>query len=173
MNQQQLEQCIEAYGEHLLKIAYFYVKNKATAEDIVQDVFLHFYTKNQYDERGQMRAYLTKLTANRCKDYLRSWSYKKLIYLNKESNSGADSRDELIVLEEKYQIGAAILKLPLKLREPIILYYYEELSVKEIADHLHMPLNTVKTHLRKGRERLKAELQSEQWEVLLDESMEA
>lgn len=173
LNRIQIEEAIEEHGEHLLKIAYFIVKNRATAEDIVQDVFVKLLGKTKYEERGQQRAYLTKLTANRSKDYLRSWRYRmiRLIGANEKTFS-VQHRDEMQVLEEKYEIGHAILQLPLKYREPIIYYYYEEWPLIEIANHLHMPLNTVKTHLRKGRELLRQSLEKEKWEVLLDESLE-
>lgn len=173
LNRIQIEEAIEEHGEHLLKIAYFIVKNRATAEDIVQDVFVQLLGKTKYEERGQQRAYLTKLTANRSKDYLRSWRYRMTQLIGpSEKTSSAQQRDELQVLEEKYEIGHAILQLPLKYREPIIYYYYEQWPLIEIANHLHIPLNTVKTHLRKGRELLRQSLEKGKWEVLLDESME-
>ena len=149
------------------------MKNRATAEDIVQDVFVKLLGKTKYDERGQQRAYLTKLTANRSKDYLRSWRYR-MIQLKGSSKKKPSllHRDELQVVEEKFHIGQAILQLPLKYREPIIYYYYEQWPLIEIANHLHIPLNTVKTHLRKGRELLRKSLENDQWEVLLDEYLE-
>ena len=151
LNRLQIEEAIAEHGEHLLKIAYFIVKNRATAEDIVQDVFVQLLGKTKYEERGQQRAYLTKLTANRSKDYLRSWRYRMTQLIGaSEKTSSFKRSDELQVLEEKYEIGHAILQLPLKCREPIIYYYYEEWPIIEIANHLHIPLNTVKTHLRKG-----------------------
>ena len=153
LNRLQIEEAIAEQGEHLLKIAYFIVKNRATAEDILQDVFVQLFGKTKNEERGQQRAYLTKLTANRSKDYLRSWRYRmtQLVGAN-EKTSSVQQHDELQVLEEKYEFGQAILQLPLKYREPIIYYYYEQWPLIEIANYLHIPLNTVKTHLRRGRD---------------------
>ena len=174
MNQYQIQHAIEQHGEHLLKIAFFIVKNRATAEDIVQDVFVQQLHKSTYEERGNLRAYLTKLTANRAKDHLRSWRYRMIqLFGERESTSTVNYRDALQVVEEKSEIGEAILDLPLKYREPILLYYYEELPLVEIAAHLKLPVNTVKTHLRKGRQLLQASLEKGDWEVLSDESMEA
>ncbi|WP_241774636.1 MULTISPECIES: sigma-70 family RNA polymerase sigma factor [Lysinibacillus] len=75
-------------------------------------------------------------------------------------------RDELIEAKERSHIGAAILKLPLTYREPIILYYYEEMKIAEIAQVLGIVENTVKTRLRRAREILKSDLKQEEWEVL-------
>ncbi|MFJ7732605.1 sigma-70 family RNA polymerase sigma factor [Lysinibacillus sp. NPDC097231] len=161
-----LEKIIDEHAEHLLRLAYFYVKNKHTAEDIVQEVFIKF-SQHVYEERGQLRAYLSTLTINKCKDYLKSWHYKKLILQEKIFPTYANKqRDELIEAEERSHIGAAILKLPLPYREPIILYYYEELKIAEITEVLGIAENTVKTRLRRAREALKPHLKQEEWEVL-------
>lgn len=173
LNNLQVQHAIELHGEHMLKIAYFFVKNRATAEDIVQDVFVRLLNNTTYEERGNLRAYLSKLTANRAKDYLKSWRYRMVSILSKQEDVSHVYRDELLVDLEKNEIGHAILDLPIKYREPIILYYYEELPLIEIAAHLKLPVNTVKTHLRKARQLLQASLHKGDWEVLLDESMEA
>lgn len=80
----ELEQIIEEYSNHLLRLAYFYTKNQAAAEDVVQDVLIKFYQSN-YEERGQVKAYLTTMTINKSKDYLKSWAYKKF---NCKQNGG-------------------------------------------------------------------------------------
>lgn len=174
MNSVQVQHAIELHGEHMLKIAFFFVKNRATAEDIVQDVFVQLLGNTTYEERGNLRAYLSKLTANRSKDYLKSWRYRMVsLVANQEVTQSFKERDALIIELEKNEIGHAILDLPIKYREPIILYYYEELPIAEIAEHLRLPLNTVKTHLRKARQLLHASLDPSYWEVLKHESMEA
>ncbi len=78
-------------------------------------------------------------------------------------------RDELVVAEERSSVGAAILKLSLLYREPIVLYYFEEMKIHDIARLLRISENTVKTRLRRAREALKSYLKQEEWEVLKDE----
>ncbi|WP_339194998.1 sigma-70 family RNA polymerase sigma factor [Solibacillus sp. FSL R5-0449] len=159
-------QIIDEYSNHLLRIAYFYTKNRHAAEDIVQDVYIKF-MQTDYSESGQLRAYLTKMTVNKSKDYLKSWAYKKIQFETKWWMKATD-HDHVIQQEERSSIGAAILKLPLKYREPIILYYYEEMSVLQVAAILQINENTVKTRLRRGREQLRPVLEGE-WEVLRHE----
>ncbi len=139
------------------------------AEDIVQDVFVKLYTSN-YEEQGNLRAYLSRMTANACKDYLRSWGFRKVRLatklLFKEKTVLKDrlvQKDELNVLDE------AILSLPIKQREAIVYYYLEDLSIKEIAELLHRPESTVKSRLAAGKEQLQKRLAKEEWEVLLHE----
>lgn len=164
-----LEKIIDEHAEHLLRLAYFYVKDRHAAEDIVQEVFIKF-SLQAYEERGHLRAYLSTLTINKSKDYLKSWHYKKIIVQEKLFLGRAKvHRDELIEAEERSKIGAAILALSLQYREPILLYYYEEMKIAEIAIVLNIPENTVKTRLRRAREALKPFLKQEEWEVLMDE----
>ncbi|KOS68685.1 RNA polymerase [Lysinibacillus contaminans] len=164
-----LEKIIDDHAEHLLRLAYFYVKDRHMAEDIVQEVFIKF-SSQEYEERGLLRAYLTTLTINKSKDYLKTWHYKKFILQEKLFPVRAKShRDALIEAEERSQIGAAILKLPLQSREAILLYYFEEMKIAEIASVLKIPENTVKTRLRRAREALKPHLKQEEWEVLVHE----
>ncbi|MEK5231778.1 sigma-70 family RNA polymerase sigma factor [Lysinibacillus sp. FSL K6-0232] len=164
-----LDNIIDEHAEHLLRLAYFYVKNRYAAEDIVQEVFIKF-SQRDYEERGQLRAYLSTLTINQSKDYLKSWHYKKLLLQEKIFPAQVKrQRDELVAAEERSQIGAAILQLSLLYREPLILYYYEEMKVHDIAQLLGVSENTVKTRLRRAREALKPHLQQEEWEVLQHE----
>lgn len=160
---------MEEHAEHLLRLAYFYVKDRHVAEDIVQEVFIKF-SSQMYEERGLLRAYLSTVTINKSKDYLKSWHYKKIVLQEKLFPLRAKvHRDSLIEAEERSQIGAAILELPLQYREPILLYYFEELRIVEIASILDIPENTVKTRLRRAREALKPYLKQEEWEVLAHE----
>ena len=62
----EIEQIMAEHGDYLLKVAYLYVKNEATAEDIVQDVFIAFYQKQQqFRQESSYRTYLVKMTVNR------------------------------------------------------------------------------------------------------------
>ncbi|SKB43105.1 RNA polymerase sigma factor, sigma-70 family [Lysinibacillus sp. AC-3] len=58
------------------------------------------------------------------------------------------------------------MKLPLKLREPIVYFYLEGMTIKEIAKLLEIPEGTVKSRLKKGKELLKIDLHDIEWEVL-------
>ncbi len=164
-----IEQLIHTYGDYLYRVAFIYTKDERASEEVVQDVFLKFYqTKDRYDGRASMKTYLTKMTINRSYDYLRSWKNKKALLIETFTNTkGADT--EAIQKEERGEITAAVLKLPLKYREVLLLYYYEDLQVNDIAEFLQVPVSTVKTRLQRGRERLKQALPKQQWEVLAND----
>ena len=161
-----LEEVMDEHTEYLYRIAYYYVKDTYKAEDIVQDVFIKFYT-SRYEERGELKAYLARMTANACKDYLKSWAYRKLkwseTFLKTEQFT---DKDRIVEKEELQELDRAILALPLKKREVIVYYYLENMPVKDIAKLLNCPESTIKSRIQSGRSELKNLLDDEEWEVL-------
>lgn len=159
----QLEQFVRKHGEELLRLAYTYVKSREAAEDVVQDVLLKaFEQREQFRGEASYRTYLYRMTINRSYDYLRSWSYKNTVLTNKIQQifHGTKSTEEhVIALSANHILGEAVLDLPVKYREIIILYYYKELKIDEIAQILSISDNTVKTRLKRGREKLKGFLE--------------
>ncbi|MGE6488642.1 sigma-70 family RNA polymerase sigma factor [Paenisporosarcina sp. NPDC076898] len=171
LSEQKFQRIMQEHTDYLLRLAYLYIKDWPAAEDIVQDVFLAYYQKfEQFEERSSLKTYLAKMTINKCKDYLKSWRYRKQLITNSFSNQTKKNRDRTIEEDEKLELADAILQLPLKYREVIIYYYFEELSVLEVAQLLSISDNTVKTRLKKSRALLKNQLKyTIQWEVLFHE----
>ncbi|MFJ5788548.1 sigma-70 family RNA polymerase sigma factor [Lysinibacillus sp. NPDC093197] len=167
----ELEEIMELHTERLIRLAYYYVKDLQEAEDIVQDVFIKFYdNQHEYEERGELKAYLSRLVINKSKDYLRSWSYRKVQVQQKIfAKQTIEKRDMLVQQDEQTLIETAIFALPLKQREVLSYFYFEEMPIAEIGKLLSIPESTVKTRLRRGRELLKPKLQHIEWEVLLHE----
>ncbi|MEK4701488.1 sigma-70 family RNA polymerase sigma factor [Solibacillus sp. FSL R7-0668] len=162
-------EAMKAHSDYLLRIAYLYVKDWQVAEDIVQDTFLTYYLKfEQFEERSSLKTYLVRIVINKCKDYLKSWKYRKLTLTNQFFGSKKETA-HTIEKEERLDIAEAVLALPIHLREVIIHYYYEELSVLEVATLLAISDNTVKTRLRRARQLLKGQLSQDAWEVLSHE----
>lgn len=160
---------MEQHTDGLFRIAYYYTKNIQVAEDIVQDTFVKFYFSNYYNEQGELKAYLSRITVNLCKDYLKSWAHKKMVFQEKWYPSRAISeKDKLIELDEMDLLDEAILSLPLKQREAIVYFYLENMLIKDIAALLGISENTVKSRLRRGKELLRERLSDIEWEVLLN-----
>ena len=159
------------YTESLIRLAYYYVKDLQAAEDIVQEVFIKFYNnKHKYEERGELKAYLTQMTVNKSKDYLKSWTNRKIQLQNRLfSQASKRNLDELVRKDEEAMIGEAILELPLKHREVLIYFYFNEMTITEVAHILTIPESTVKTRLRRGKELLRNRLKGIEWEALLNE----
>lgn len=165
---QRLELAMEEHGEMLMRLAMTYVKDRQVAEDITQDVFVKAFEKLE-DYRGEAsyKNYLCKLTINRCHDYFRSWHYKnaQVIQWWDRIVQPTPSLDCVLMNQDASQeLGQAILALPIRYREAIVLYYYQEFSVEEIATLLETPANTVKTRLKRALDRLKIMLVEEEFD---------
>ncbi len=165
-----LQQLMELHTEGLIRLAFYYVKDSQAAEDIVQDVFIKLYTaSNERTDIKDIKSYLYKMTSNKCKDYLKSWAYRKIQFQQKFVNEPkTNQNDNLLKKDEQTIIGDAILKLPLKQREVLIYYYFKEMPILEIAQFLGISDNTVKSRLRLGKKQLKEQLNHIEWEVLLN-----
>ncbi len=161
LQEETFTEIVRQYRILLLKIATQRTRNPSLAQDIVQDVFLNLWiSRDKYTPEGSIRNYLITLTVNRCTDAYRKETckcrYVKL-YISAthgEFTSGvAESHapEAAIVHRERQTVTDRILScLPHAIQHVLILRYFEELSIKEISAVTDTPLNTVKSHLRRG-----------------------
>ncbi|WP_059171960.1 sigma-70 family RNA polymerase sigma factor [Bacillus sp. FJAT-27445] len=161
-----LKWLMKTYGNDVMRVAYIYLKNKQMAEDVTQDVFLRCFEKiDGFRYESSYKTWIIKITTNRCKDILKSWQYRN-IFISEVFNIKQFKQQlfkEPTSNEEDEMISKQVMNLPIKLREVIILYYYQEFSISEISNLLNTNENTVKTRLFRAREKLKKALQ-EGWE---------
>lgn len=76
-----IEKLIDTYSDYLYRIAFIYTKDRLTAEEVVQDVFINYYHKSdQFEQKASIKTYLVKMTINRSYDYLRSWKNRKFVF---------------------------------------------------------------------------------------------
>ncbi|MCM3393159.1 sigma-70 family RNA polymerase sigma factor [Cytobacillus oceanisediminis] len=156
--EEKLKWLMKTYGNDVIRIAYTYLKQQQLAEDVSQDVFIKCYEKmDSFRNESTYKTWLIKITVNKCKDVLKSWSFKNLyitdFFRSKQAYSTIEQ--QYFSNEEDELISKQVLALPVKLREVIILYYYQDFSIDEISDLLGINPNTVKTRLHRGRLKLK------------------
>lgn len=133
-------------------------------EDIEQEVYIKAWKNlSLYQEQGKIRAWLTVITKNLCRDYFKS-IHKKESFT--EQGIGEEIKDERLSPEEalnmKYRqrkILKAVDGLPAKMRKVIVLYEFEELKCEDIATKLNIPIGTVKSRLFIARKILSEKLQ--------------
>ena len=162
-----LEKIMIDYGNELVRLAFTYVKDTGIAKDMVQNTFIKCY-KNLGSFRfdAQIKTWLYRITINECKDYLKSWNYKKVqvrSFINETARSVLPSTEKTVI--DKYnneEIKENIFLLPKMYREVIYLYYYESLKTEEIAKVLDISVNTVKTRLRRAKQRLELKIKEAQ-----------
>ena len=145
------ETVVRTYADMVYKIAYRYAANPTDAYYIFSETFLTYFKKERvFHDEEHRKAWLIRVTINCAKDLLKgkaSWEE-----LN-EAIAGDDV--PAVCSEEQLDLHMAIQQLRLEYREAICLHYLEGLSVKDISVILGRNENTVKTHLARGREKLR------------------
>jgi RNA polymerase sigma factor (sigma-70 family) len=156
---QLIEKLIMEHGTELKRLAFLYVKDHSLAEDIIQEVFISCYNNlDNFREESSYKTWLTKITINKCKDTFKKWSFRNLLYKeNIEINltEHLTPEKQMIAKMEDILLAEQILILPIKFREVIILFYYEEFTLEEISSILKLNTNTVKTRLFRAKSKLR------------------
>lgn len=153
-----VELALNLFGNDILRISYSYLKRREDAEDIVQETLIRFMQSKLYFETEQQaKGWLLRVAVNLCKDYLKSAAYRKQTPIPE----GYDVADEatIPVPEEESEVLQAVMSLPEKYRGPLHLYYYEEYNTKEIAEILEKKESTVRSLLKRGRDKLAQRLE--------------
>ncbi|MDA1816564.1 sigma-70 family RNA polymerase sigma factor [Bacillus cereus] len=159
-----IDEIMNKYGQEVLQFVYSYVNNKEVAEDVTQDIFVKCYKSlHTYKGNSNLKTWLWRIAINHCKDYLKSWYNKKVIVTEDDftyMESQKESVEQIVIQNaEDSRLASAVMSLPIKYREVIYLFYYEELSIKEIATVIEVKGNTIKTRLKKAKELLKKGLE--------------
>lgn len=149
------------YSNDVLRLAFSFTKNIFDSEDIVQVVYIKLYKELEKNNNQEFnKNWLLKVTANECKNNLKL-AYRKKVVLNDELILGVAKLNSTEKIDE---VSKEILKLPLKYRNVIYLYYYEGYKINEIANILNKSSGTIKTLLSRGREKLKKTLREDFYE---------
>ncbi len=155
------------YGTILKRHIYLYVHNWTVADDLTQDVFITVYMKyHQLKEKELIKSWLFQIATNKARDYLRSWAYRKLIFTDSVSHKkslSSDSLEDVLFSREGYsELLEAVLQLPIKYREVIILFYYHDFTLREVKDILCVPQATVKTRLARAKQKLREHMSNKE-----------
>ena len=151
---ERLEQIFRDYYQLIYRVAFSQVKNHADAEDITQEVFLKIIRHDmRYQSMEHERAWIVRVTINLWRDLLNSKWHKTSVSMDEVSEAQRGSCENFTEIQD--DMMWAVLQLPEKYRNCLYLFYYEDYSIKEIAQSLEMPENTVKTNLKRGRQALK------------------
>jgi len=147
----------EKYKDMIFRIALNYFGNTYDADDMVQDVLMKLYSSSKaFESDEHARYWLIRVTVNACKNTLRK-PKRKVISLDEVSATTT------FAYKEQSDLFKTVMGLPEKYRTVLYLFYYEDLSVKEIAQLLNIKESAVTTRLSRSRERLKQKLK-EVWQ---------
>ena len=156
MTQELFLEIYDKYKNTVYSVIFNYVKNTDDTNDLHQDVFISLLNSDmEFEGEEHIKAWLIRVAANKCKNFLRS---RKHI-----SDEPLSEEIPYFQQQEDTELLKMVLQLPEKYRIPIHLFYYEDYSIKQIADVLGLPEATVKIRLKRGREKLSKTLRKEEW----------
>lgn len=148
------EMILTRFGDSILRYAYTYLHDMSDAEEVLQDTLVQFLkTAPEFESENHEKAWLLRVAANLSKNRIR---YNKL--------RETDELNEELVAEEREDLSfvwEAVKSLPVKYREVIHLFYHEGYQTAQIAKVLGRNESTVRSDLRRGREKLKEVLKGE------------
>ncbi len=159
-----IDEMVQTYQSSLYRIALLITDNPADADEVVQDAFIIACgASGGYRGESTLKTWLTAIVVNESRNRLRKRNRQKLLNerilffrrLFEQSNSPEKAT---IQQEKKDSVWQAIMALGEKHRIPIILRYYQDLPVAEIAKILEINVGTAHSRLNTARERLRSAL---------------
>ncbi|MGN0620526.1 MAG: sigma-70 family RNA polymerase sigma factor [Porcipelethomonas sp.] len=154
MERDEMEEKYSRYIGMVYRTAFAYFKNKADAEDVSSEVFIKYFTMHpEFENEQHEKAWLMRVTINRCRDILRSFRIKNTVPL--------EEAGDICTTEDERAVYSAVMALPKKYRLVIHLYYYEGYSTGEIAEISQEKSQTIRTRLSRARKMLKKSLGEE------------
>ncbi len=152
-----IQRWMTQYGASLLRMSFLYLKDHHLAEDAVQDTLIKaFEGYGSFQGRSSEKTWITQILIHVCKNYLRANWWRRIdteAALEAIPAGTETTRDDALL--------RAVMELPSKYKNIVMLHYYQELKIREIAEALHMPESTVSVRLKRARERLKTQLKGE------------
>lgn len=147
---------LRSVEKSIYNTAFYYMGNEHDAKDVTQDALIKIYTKiDTFQEKSQFNTWVQRITYNICMDKFRKNKHEVSIEgaeLVLPSDFETEQKIEnKIIIED---LISKILMFPEKIKVVMILRYVQEFSYQEISDVLNVPINTVKSYLFRGREKL-------------------
>ena len=159
-NRNVFEALFYEYYPHLIRYAEGFIFDKHACEDIVQSLFIHFWEKScQIEIQLSHKSYLYESVKNRCLNHLRNIHVQdkhKILYL--EARVNEDDVADVADVEIIRKVGDAMAKLPPQMAELFKQKYLMGQKCHEIATNNHISENTVKTQLKRAKEKMRRTL---------------
>ena len=155
MSREEFEMIAEKYMDTIYRVAYSWMRNQYDANDVTQIVLLKLYkTTKLFESDDHIKNWLIKVTVNECKMIFRS-----------PCNRTEDITDYAKTLDfeegQYYDLFQAVMKLDRKYRVPLMLFYYDGYSTKEISSMIGISEKTVSTRLFRAKAKLKEYLKED------------
>lgn len=161
VREQRMTHWVEAYSDDIQKVCYIYLADRTQAEDALQETFLKAW-KNMtaYERKGiaNDKAWLMRIAVNICKDYHRTGWFRHIDKRADMDSLLAGRAGHDVQASADHELAMDICRLPEKFKQVILLYYYQEMNIREVAHALGIPSSTVQRRLKKAETMLKSVL---------------
>ena len=148
---------MEALKEYLYRTAFLYLKNEDAALDVVGDCILAGFRNIRTLRKPEyFKTWLTRILFNAAKDYV-----SKAIPMEDFDRIQAAQPERGASLEEKWDLYHAIDLLPERYRAVVIMKYFDDMKISEIAQTMEIPEGTVKAYLNRARNELRSYLRED------------
>ena len=153
MDTKEYERLVTLYLDCIYRIALNGCKNNMDAEDVVQNTFMKLLEKEKcFEDDEQAKFWLIRVAMNECKSLWRT-SWKRKVTSMEDL-----SAEPAFVMQERSELYYAVRELPVKYRQVVHLYYFEDYSVREIAGIMKLSETAVQNRLLRARQKLKEKM---------------
>ena len=145
-----LEEWFALYGDAVLRTCYMYLSDRALAEDATQDTFIKAWRgMEKFEGRNDSSAktWILRIAINTCKDYRRTAWFKHVDLSRALEELPPAIRD---VTGESRAMFMDVMRLPATLKQAILLYHFNDLTLNETAQALHVSRSTIQNRLHKA-----------------------
>ncbi len=157
--EERFSQLVSQYQRQLLHMCAMYLHDESTAEDAVQETFLKAYRAlPQFRHECSEKTWLMRIAMNTCRDMIRSSWFRH--------NDRRITPEELQLPmqqrfydDQKEELAQAIMKLPRKYKDALLLYYYQDMNQEEVAQVLNTSPSTISKRLKHACEKLRVLLE--------------
>jgi RNA polymerase sigma-70 factor (ECF subfamily) len=155
-SEESFDQLMQNYQSHVYNVAFSFTKDSENALDISQDVFVKVYKNlNSFRGESQFKTWLTRIAFNESQNWLKK--NKRHIDMEnlKDKSAHVDSTDEMLAKENRTILLRSLYELNTKYRLAVVLRYFENYSIREIASTMSCSEGVVKNMLFRSLQKLK------------------
>ena len=147
-----LNRLIEKYQGALLRLCYAYLRDRSLAEDALQETFLKAYRSlDGFRSEASEKTWLMKIAMNTCRDFRRSGWF---VHMDRTMTPDRLPEPSVAASDQDREITMEVMHLPIKLREVVLLCYYQNLTTVEAAQTLGISQQAVSARLTRARAKL-------------------
>lgn len=150
---------VKKYQNRLVSFSYRIVRDRDTAQETAQDALFKVYQSiDRVDISKKFSTYLFEVTKNTAISRLRQEKQELPLTAEIIDDEKGNHLEEIIKNQELSRVRQVVKSLPSHYKRVVSLYYFDDLSYEEISQKLKIPVNTVRTHLRRAKQNLKTRL---------------